>query len=117
MIWPSRLMLMISCLGGAESGVSAEVRGSSMPISFSTCAKVVAAMKKISRLKTMSVNGTRLYGSSCSCIGSRIRMGHSGLQRGGRSQLGIGLGVEAEVIGEVGELVVELADQPLDAAD
>jgi len=38
----------------------ADVRGSRIFNSFSTCANVVAAMKKMSRLNTMSVNGTRL---------------------------------------------------------
>src|SRR5436190_220371 len=72
---PSSRMLMMNCLGGADSGRNDEVVcGNCTLSSFSICANVVAHMKKISRLKTMSVSGTRLYGSSPSVIGSLILM-------------------------------------------
>ena len=60
--------------GGDIGVVKVEDFGRRMPISFSTWANVVAAMKKISRLKAMSVSGTRLKGSSASACTSRIRM-------------------------------------------
>src|SRR4051794_7642551 len=68
-------MLITSCCGGCDSVRNALVLGSCSDMSFSICVNVVAAMKKISRLKTMSVSGTRLKGSSDSETGSLIRMG------------------------------------------
>src|SRR5437868_3346750 len=111
-------MLMMSCLGGADMVWNGAVLGSCTPISFSSCVKLVAAMKKISRLNTMSVNGIRLYGSSISAWMSRIRMVFPvSLQGRCRDNFFFGRRVEPVLAGEIAQGVVHLRDEFFDASD